>query len=199
MGARNAFSHARAAGARARTWAALSGYQEHGGAAADRRADWFALYGVHAPNARDHRRRGRTGWCGSTRTSGESPDRVGFLGFSAGGMVASATVLRADSATRPSFAAMIYGAPFGVMPYIPRTLPPLFMAWAQDDNVVLTPVVRFYDALRSAGHMTEVHISGRGRPRLRYAAAGTSSDPGSDAFYGWMEAGGWTRAPSADR
>jgi acetyl esterase/lipase len=130
---------------------------------------------------------------------GVAPDRVGFLGFSAGGMVASAAVLQADSAARPNFAAMIYGAPFGVMPEIPRTLPPLFMAWAQDDDVALTPVVRFYDALRSAGHRPEVHIFGAGGHGFGMRRQGTSSDRWIDAFYGWMEAGGFTRVPGADR
>lgn len=124
---------------------------------------------------------------------GISPDRVGFLGFSAGGMVASAAVLQADSAARPSFAAMIYGAPFGVMPPIPRTLPPLFMAWAQDDNVALAPVVRFYDALRSAGHKPEAHIFSAGGHGFGMKRQGTSSDRWIDIFYGWMDAGGFTR------
>jgi acetyl esterase/lipase len=130
---------------------------------------------------------------------GVSPDRVGFLGFSAGAMVASATLLQADSAARPSFAAMIYGGPFGVMPPIPPTLPPIFMAWAQDDNVALAPVVRFYDALRAAGHKPEAHIFSAGGHGFGMQRQGTSSDRWIDAFYGWMEAGGFTRAARVPR
>jgi acetyl esterase/lipase len=130
---------------------------------------------------------------------GISPDRVGFLGFSAGGMVASATLLQADSAARPNFAAMIYGGPFGVMPHIPPALPPVFMAWAQDDNVALAPVVRFYDALRSAGHKPEAHIFSAGGHGFGMRRQGTSSDRWIDAFYGWMEAGGFTRAANVPR
>jgi acetyl esterase/lipase len=130
---------------------------------------------------------------------GVSPDRVGFLGFSAGAMVASAAVLQADSAARPSFAAMIYGGPFGAMPDIPATLPPIFMAWAQDDNVALAPVVRFYDALRTAGHRPEAHIFSAGGHGFGMRRQGTSSDRWIDAFYGWMEAGGFTRAANVPR
>lgn len=130
---------------------------------------------------------------------GVSPDRVGFLGFSAGAMVASAALLQADSAARPNFAAMIYGAPFGAMPDIPPALPPMFMAWAQDDNVALSPVVRFYGALRSAGHGPEVHIYGAGGHGFGMRRQGTSSDRWIDAFYGWMEAGGFTRAANRTR
>jgi acetyl esterase/lipase len=130
---------------------------------------------------------------------GVSPDRVGILGFSAGGMVASGTLLQADSAARPDFAAMIYGGPFGAMPDIPPALPPIFMAWAQDDNVALAPVVRFHDALRSAGHRPEVHIFSAGGHGFGMRRQGTSSDGWIDAFYRWMEAGGFTRAPTAPR
>ena len=68
-----------------------------------------------------------------------SADRVGFMGFSAGAMVASGVLLQSDAA-RPNFVALIYGGPFGVMPSIPPKLPPIFMAWAQDDNLALEPV-----------------------------------------------------------
>src|SRR6266446_7405782 len=57
---------------------------------------------------------------------GISPDRVGFMGFSAGAMVASGALLQQNPATRPNFAAPIYGGPFGIMPPIPAKLPPIF-------------------------------------------------------------------------
>ncbi|MDQ2901576.1 MAG: alpha/beta hydrolase fold domain-containing protein, partial [Acidobacteriota bacterium] len=50
---------------------------------------------------------------------GISPGKVGILGFSAGGMIAAGTLLQADVAARPNFAAFVYGAPFGAMPEIP--------------------------------------------------------------------------------
>ena len=122
---------------------------------------------------------------------GVRPDRVGFLGFSAGAMVTSATVLQADSAARPNFAAMIYGAPFGVMPAIPSSLPPMFLAWAQDDNVALAPIVRFYDALRTAGHKPEVHIFSAGGHGFGMRTQGTTSDHWIDSFEHWMKAQGF--------
>src|ERR1041384_435831 len=38
---------------------------------------------------------------------GVSPERVGFMGFSAGAMVASGALLNEDAAARPNFAALI--------------------------------------------------------------------------------------------
>ncbi len=121
---------------------------------------------------------------------GISPDRIGFMGFSAGAMVASGALLQQDAAARPNFAAMIYGGPFGVMPAIPAKLPPIFLAWAQDDAVALTPIVKFYDALRSAGHKPEVHIFNSGGHGFGMRKQGTSSDHWIDAFYYWLEAQG---------
>jgi len=124
---------------------------------------------------------------------GVSPDRIGLMGFSAGAMVTSGSLLQNDAAARPSFAAMIYGGPFGVMPAIPAKLPPMFLAWAQDDALTLVPVVKFYDALRSAGHKPEVHIFNAGGHGFGMRKQGTSSDRWIDAFYYWLEAQGLTR------
>ncbi len=131
---------------------------------------------------------------------GVSPDRIGLMGFSAGAMVTSGSLLQNDAAARPNFAAMIYGGPFGVMPAIPAKLPPMFLAWAQDDALTLVPVVKFYEALRSAGHKPEVHIFSAGGHGFGMRKQGTSSDRWIDGFYFWLEAQGLTRpAGKTDR
>jgi acetyl esterase/lipase len=124
---------------------------------------------------------------------GLSPGRIGMLGFSAGAMVTSGALLQGDAAGRPDFAAMIYGAPFGVMPRIPAKLPPMFLAWAQDDAVALKPVVKFYDALLAAGQKPEAHIYSAGGHGFGLRKQGTSSDHWIDALYYWLEAQGLTR------
>ena len=124
---------------------------------------------------------------------GVSPDRIGFMGFSAGAMVASGALLQANAASRPNFAAMIYGGPFGRMPAIPVQLPPMFLAWAQDDAVALAPVVKFYDALKAAGHKPETHIFSAGGHGFGMRKQGTTSDHWIDSFYYWLEAQGLTK------
>lgn len=126
---------------------------------------------------------------------GVSPDRVGFIGFSAGGMVTAGALLQADSASRPNFAALIYGAPFGVMPQIPKNLPPVFMAWAQDDQVARVPVVKFYDALLAAGLKPDAHIFSRGGHGFGVQKQNTTSDHWVDAFYNWLDSEGLTKRP----
>ena len=124
---------------------------------------------------------------------GVSPERVGFMGFSAGAMVTTGALLQQDAAARPSFAAMIYGGPFGVMPAIPAKLPPMFLAWAQDDDVALQPVVKFYEALRSSGQKPDVHIFSTGGHGFGMKRQGTSSDQWIEIFYGWLKAQGLTK------
>ncbi len=124
---------------------------------------------------------------------GVSPDRIGFMGFSAGAMVTSGTVLQPDSGARPSFAAMIYGGPFGVMPAIPAKLPPLFLVWAQDDPVARDLIVKFHDALEHAGQRPEVHIYSAGGHGFGLKKQGTTSDHWIDDFYNWLNAQGLTK------
>jgi len=132
------------------------------------------------------------------RQWGLSPDRVGFIGFSAGAMVASGALLQEDSAARPNFVAMIYGGPFGAMPTIPQSLPPMFLAWAQDDQVVRGLIVKFHDALIATGHKPEVHVYTSGGHGFGMKKQGTTSDHWVDELYYWIEAQGFTK-PSKRR
>jgi len=124
---------------------------------------------------------------------GVSADRIGFMGFSAGAMVTSGVLVQADAAARPAFAAPIYGAPFGVMPAIPAKLPPIFMAWAQDDDLVLEPVGKFVEALKAAGNKPEIHIYSAGHHGFGMKKQGTTSDHWIEEFYWWLEAQGLTK------
>jgi len=124
---------------------------------------------------------------------GISPERVGFMGFSAGAMVATGVLLQQDAAARPNFAAPIYGGPFGVMPAIPSKLAPIFMAWAQDDEVAGDAVNKFHEALKAAGIKPEVHIYSAGGHGFSTKKQGTTSDHWVDEFYYWLEAQGYTK------
>ena len=149
--------------------------------------DTAARYGIaDAIQALKIVRQHAAGW-------GIAPDRVGIIGFSAGGMVASGALLQPESASRPSFAAMVYGAPFGVMPQIPAQLPPVFLAWAQDDDVVPKMLPRFRDALVAAGISPEVHVYAKGGHGFGMKQQGTSSDHWVDEFYWWLASQGLTK------
>jgi acetyl esterase/lipase len=121
------------------------------------------------------------------------PARVGFLGFSAGAMVATAALLQADPSARPNFVGLLYGAPFGMLPAIPAKLPPVFMAWAQDDDVASEAATRFHDALMRTANKPETHVFSAGGHGFGLKKQGTSSDRWIDEFYYWLEALGFTR------
>ena len=125
---------------------------------------------------------------------GLSPDQIGFMGFSAGGMVASGALLGTEAAARPSFAVLMYGAPFGVMPAIPADLPPIFMAWAQDDSLAATSMAKFHEALETAGARPEVHLFDAGGHGFGVKKQGTSSDHWLDEFLWWLQAVGFASA-----
>jgi acetyl esterase/lipase len=123
---------------------------------------------------------------------GIDPNKVGFMGFSAGGVITAATLLQQDAALRPNFAAPIYGAPFGSPP-IPAGLPPIFLAWAQDDTLMGPTASRFHKALLDAGYTPETHIYKSGGHGFGMAIKGTDSDHWIDHFYHWLETQGFTK------
>lgn len=92
-----------------------------------------------------------------------APDRIGMMGFSAGGYVTAAAALAADPAGRPDFAAPIYAlAPEQATP--PAGAPPLFLVHAGDDKTV-PPVansVRLYSEWKKAQLSAELHVYSRG-------------------------------------
>jgi acetyl esterase/lipase len=126
-----------------------------------------------------------TGW-------GISPDRIVFMGFSAGGMVTVFTALEPEA--RPDYVAPIYGAPISSTPPIPaQGLPPVFMAMAQDDTLAGPMIVRLYEAIKAAGYRPEFHIYSSGGHGWGMREQGKTSDHWIDEFYWWLEAQGLTR------
>jgi acetyl esterase/lipase len=120
--------------------------------------------------------------------------RLGFVGFSAGAAVASGALLKSAPADRPDFAAPIYGAPFGEIGKLDTSLPPVFLAYASDDQLVPHFVDAFYEALRSAGLHPEIHVYDHGGHGFGMRRQGTSSDHWIDDLFNWMVAHQFARA-----
>jgi acetyl esterase/lipase len=122
---------------------------------------------------------------------GIDTDKIVFVGFSAGGVVTSGTMLAENAAERPNFVAPIYGAPFGAIPNIPTGTPPAFLAVAEDDPLAAAPVLKFFDALRAAKLSPELHVYRSGKHGFSMSQRGTS-DHWIDELYWWMESYGLT-------
>jgi acetyl esterase/lipase len=116
-----------------------------------------------------------------------APERIGILGFSAGGYVAAAVALQHDAESRPSFVAPIYpGTPDDVT--APADAPPMFLVHADDDKTV-APVdhsIRLYQAWKKAGIPAELHIYSRGGHGFGMRKRGLPVDTWTDRFRDWL-------------
>jgi acetyl esterase/lipase len=91
-------------------------------------------------------------------------NKIGIIGFSAGGTVAAGTVYNSKGINRPDFAAPIY-AYTGALKntVVPVDAPPLFIAAASDDQLGLAPnSVQTYSNWLTAGKSAELHIYSKG-------------------------------------
>jgi acetyl esterase/lipase len=119
---------------------------------------------------------------GKAKDWGVNPQRIGVLGFSAGGHLTAAAATNFDKrayeplddvdkvSCRPDFAVLVYPAYLAVkdkedlMPDIrvSKETPPCFFAHAADDGVSAENSVQMYRALRKAGVKAELHIYASG-------------------------------------
>jgi acetyl esterase/lipase len=121
------------------------------------------------------------------------PDRIGMLGFSAGGFVTLVTTVDAPSSARPSFAAPIYPAMWGEV-VVPVPAPPMFLAWASDDELgepIVGAGLRVYDAWHRAGAAVEAHAYATGGHGFGMTRKGTTADRWFDQFLTWLKASGF--------
>ena len=121
------------------------------------------------------------------------PDRIGMIGFSAGGMLTMATTL-SDPAAKPAFIGYIYG-PLGPMP-VPATAPPLFVAIAADDPLFGNGRFDLIQSWRAAGRPVEFHLYEQGGHGFGMYAKETTSTGWFDAFVRWLGMRGLLRPSS---
>lgn len=93
---------------------------------------------------------------------GIDPQRVGVMGFSAGGEVASMVSYAKDPEVRPNFQILIYPGPLGIPESIPQEAPPAFLLVANDDRGASRVIVDLLPKLRKAEVPVEAHVYARG-------------------------------------
>jgi acetyl esterase/lipase len=125
---------------------------------------------------------------------GVRSDRVGILGFSAGGTVAASVALRYDAASRPAFAAPSRSAPGGPV-NVPVDAPPLFLALAGDDAMAVGASLPLYSAWHAAGRSAELHVFSQGGHGFGLRRQGQPSDRWGDLFDDWLRALGVIERP----
>jgi acetyl esterase/lipase len=116
---------------------------------------------------------------------GIAPDRIGILGFSAGGMVTMGVVMQSDSESRPNFAAPIYGGSTGGAP-VPKEAPPLFILCADDDELMAVGSANLYTAWKASKKSAELHIYSKGGHGFGMNRRGLPVDNWIERFGDWL-------------
>ncbi|HSB74341.1 MAG TPA: alpha/beta hydrolase [Terriglobales bacterium] len=124
-----------------------------------------------------------------------SPDRVGIIGFSAGGAVTAGVAFRYTPEGRPAFAAPIYAViSMFKNDAVPADAPPLFIAAATDDQLGLAPhSVALYSKWLEAHKSAELHMYAKGGHGFGMRKQGLPTDHWIDRFAEWMELEGWIK------
>jgi acetyl esterase/lipase len=131
------------------------------------------------------------------REWGIEPDRIGLMGFSAGGILTMGVVMRHDAESRPNFAAPIYGGSANGE-LIPADAPPLFIAVADDDRAFSASSAKLYLDWKAAGRAAELHIYSKGGHGFGMSRRGLPVDSWIDRFGDWLQAQGLLKAQGAN-
>ncbi|WP_020655606.1 alpha/beta hydrolase [Massilia niastensis] len=117
---------------------------------------------------------------------GLDPQRIGIIGFSAGGMTAMNVATGYSAASRPDFVGVIYGgAPERP---VPKDAPPIFVALAADDGLLGYAGVPIFEDWRAAGKLAELHIYAAGEHGFGMRGVPTSADHWPEHFVQWLKA-----------
>lgn len=125
---------------------------------------------------------------------GINPERIGIMGFSAGGMTTMGVVMNHDADSRPNFAAPIYGGGTDGAK-IPEDAPPLFILAASDDPISASSL-QLYSDWKAAGRTAELHIYAKGGHGFGMRKRGLPVDHWIDRLGDWLAAQGFLNPPA---
>ena len=116
------------------------------------------------------------------------PNKIGIMGFSAGGALSSEVAFNYKEHTRPDFLGIIYmGLSNMNNKVLPADAPPLFIAGATDDQLVpVNSIVSLYSAWVKEKHPAELHLYSNGGHGLN----GFPASSWINRFTDWLEVQG---------
>lgn len=119
---------------------------------------------------------------------GINPNRIGIIGFSAGGTVTASVGYNYTPATRPDFVAPIYlQYAWTIKKVVPADAPPIFILAATDDQVGLAPhSVHLYNDWVAAGKSAELHLYAAGGHGFGMKTQNLPSDRWIELFGDWL-------------
>ncbi len=124
-----------------------------------------------------------------------NPERIGMMGFSAGGTLTAGVTFIGSGKSRPDFVASLYSNMTSLMDKIvPDDAPPIFIAAATDDHEFAPHCVILYNKWIEAGKSAELHIYARGGHGFGMRKQNLPSDSWIDRFGECLEAQGLLKA-----
>lgn len=121
-------------------------------------------------------------------------NKIGFMGFSAGGAVTLGVAYNYIEANRPDFLVPVYAWTL-VMPVqeVPADAPPMFVICASDDPLGLAPgSIELYSSWLKANKPVGLHMYAKGGHGFGMKKQGLPSDTWIERFYDWSVAEGIT-------
>ena len=119
---------------------------------------------------------------------GINPNRIGIMGFSAGGTVAGSAAFNYTPSNKPDFVAPVYAyMPAVLMGTVAADAPPMFLVAASDDQLNLqTNSVDLYTKWNSAKKSAELHLYTKGGHGFGMRNQNIPTDTWLDRFTDWM-------------
>jgi len=121
-----------------------------------------------------------------------APDRIGIMGFSAGGTVTSAALFNYSKENKPDFAAPVYPFfPASMHGTVAEDAPPLFIVTASDDGLGLAPhSVDLYSKWLFNKKDAELHMYARGNHGFGMRKQNLPTDKWIERFAEWLDVQG---------
>ncbi|HEY3857885.1 MAG TPA: alpha/beta hydrolase [Verrucomicrobiae bacterium] len=127
---------------------------------------------------------------------GLNSERIGIIGFSAGGTLAVSVAMNYTTETRPDFVAPIYPAYSWAIKGkgVPSDAPPAFILAASDDPLGLAPQsVQIYQDWIAAGKNAELHLYSKGGHGFGMRKQNLPSDHWIERFADWLDVQGFMK------
>ncbi len=123
------------------------------------------------------------------------PQKIGFMGFSAGGTITLSVAYNGDESNRPNFIAPIYA--YENLIYgskVPEAKTPIFMAVAADDHFKMMPMsLNIYKKWTDAQQPAELHVYEKGEHGFGMKTQKLPSDSWNDRFADWLNMHGFLK------
>lgn len=122
------------------------------------------------------------------------PNKIGFIGFSAGGAVTMSVTFNYKTETKPNFIVPVYAWMNIVTPYtVPEDAPKMCVVCASDDPLYLAPAsIMLYQKWEEAGKTSELHMYAKGGHGFGMKTQNIPVDKWIERFYEWSVAEGIT-------